>query len=157
MGEASGATGYPPRQEEAVLEKIEAAAYIYAPDRSVYHDQVSAARAQLDEEAWEAAWAEGRAMALERAIEYALRKEEHEPPTLIAAPEQPPLPPDQRPERLTAREQEIALLVGRGLSNRQIAKALSISDRTVEYHIGKILKKQGFSSRAGIVSWVAHR
>jgi predicted ATPase/DNA-binding SARP family transcriptional activator len=55
---------------EALLEKIEATAYIYAPDRSVYQDQVSAARAQLDEAAWEAAWAKGRAMALEQAVEY---------------------------------------------------------------------------------------
>jgi non-specific serine/threonine protein kinase len=144
---------------EALLERIEAAAYIYAPDRSVYRDQVSAARVQLDAEAWEAAWAEGRAMPPEQAIEYALlqKEEEHESPTLVAAPDQPQqLPADEPTESLTAREQEIALLVGRGLTNRQIAQELSISDRTVENHIGKILKKQGFSSRARIATWVAH-
>jgi DNA-binding NarL/FixJ family response regulator len=144
---------------EALLEKIEAAAYIYAPDRSVYQDQVSAARAQLDEEAWEAAWGEGRAMPLERAIEYALSEvEEHEPPTLVAAPNQQQSQPlDQPTGRLTHREQEMALLVGRGLTNRQIALELAISERTVENHIGKILKKQGFSSRAQIAAWVAQR
>lgn len=145
---------------EALLERIEAAAYIYAPNRSVYRDQVSATRVQLDEEAWEAAWAEGRAMTRERAMEYALSEEveeEHESPTLVAAPGQPQqLPADEPTESLTAREQEIALLVGRGLTNRQIAQVLSISDRTVENHIGKILKKQGFSSRARIATWVAH-
>src|SRR5215216_7024754 len=45
----------------------------------------------------------------------------------------------------------------RRVNNRQIAKELSISERTVENHIGKILKKQGFSSRARIATWVAHR
>ena len=100
---------------EALLEKIEAAAYIYAPDRSVYQDQVSAARVQLDEVAWQAAWAEGRAMPREQAIEYALSEEveEHESPILVAAPEQQPPPvPDELTERLTHREQEVALLVG---------------------------------------------
>jgi non-specific serine/threonine protein kinase len=145
---------------EALLEKIEATAYIYAPDRSVYQDQVSAARAQLDEEEWEAAWAKGRAMALEQAVEYALSvEEEHEPPTLLAVREQQRSPQADEPpsERLTGREQEVALLVGRGLTNRQIAQELSISARTVENHITKILKKQGFSSRARIATWVAHR
>jgi non-specific serine/threonine protein kinase len=144
---------------EALLEKIEAAAYIYAPDPSVYQDQVSAARAQIDEEAWEAAWAKGRTMALEQVVEYALLEveEEHEPPPdLFPVPEQQQ-PPDKPLERLTPREQEIALLVARGLTNRQIAQELSISERTVENHITNILKRQGFSSRARIATWVAHR
>ena len=143
---------------EALLEKIEAAAYIYAPDRSVYEYQVSAARAQLDEEAWEAAWAEGRAMSPEEAIEYALSKEEeHEPPTPVAVPEQRQPPANERAERLTCREREIALLVAGELTNCQIALELSISEHTVANHVRNVLKKQGFSSRARIATWVAHR
>ena len=141
---------------EALLEKIEVAAYIYAPHRSVYQGQVRAARARLDEAAWQTAWTEGRAMTPERAIEYALSEEEWEPPRLASVPEQPP-PADEPTARLTPREQEIALLVGRGLTNRQIAQELSISERTVENHIAKILKKLGFTSRARIASWVAQR
>ena len=141
---------------EALLEKIEATAYIYAPDRSVYQDQVSAARAQLDEEAWEAAWAKGRAMPPEQAIEYALSDEEDpELPALVAVPEQYSPPADESTERLTPREQEVALCVAQGLTNRQIARELTISERTVENHVGKILKKLGFSSRARIATWVA--
>ena len=76
---------------EALLEKIEAAAYIYAPDRSVYQGQVRAARARLDEAAWQTAWTDGRLMTPERAIEYALSEEvERESPTPVAVPEQPP-------------------------------------------------------------------
>jgi non-specific serine/threonine protein kinase len=130
----------------------------YRPDRTLYERVEAGARAKLGEEAFEAALGEGRAMPLERAIEYALLEEhERKSPTLVSVPEQQPPPVSERAERLTHREQEIALLVGRGLTNRQIAQELSISERTVENHIGKILKKQGFSSRARIATWVAQR
>jgi predicted ATPase/DNA-binding SARP family transcriptional activator/DNA-binding CsgD family transcriptional regulator len=139
---------------EALLEKIEVAAYIYAPDRSVYQGQVRAARARLDEGAWQTAWTEGRAMTPERAIEYAFSEEvEREPPTLVAVPEQQPPPADEPTERLTTREQEVALLVGRGLTNRQIAQELSISEHTVANHVRKILKKLGLRSRIQISSF----
>jgi predicted ATPase/DNA-binding CsgD family transcriptional regulator len=139
---------------EALLEKIEVAAYIYAPHRSVYQGQVRAARARLDEAAWQTAWTEGRAMTPEQAIEYALSEVvEREPPTLVAVPEQQPPPADEPTERLTAREQEVALLVGRGLTNRQIAQELSISEHTVANHVRKILKKLGLRSRIQISSF----
>ena len=47
--------------------------------------------------------------------------------------------------------------MARGLTNRQIAEELSISERTVENHIGKIFKKLGFSSRSQIAAWVIQR
>jgi DNA-binding CsgD family transcriptional regulator len=123
-----------------------------------FEGRLAAAHSQLDEETWLEAWAQGKSMPSEQAVEYALSEEErHEPPTLVPMPEQQSPPVDKPTERLTPREQEVALLVGRGLTNLQIAKELSISDRTVENHIGKILKKQGFSSRARIATWVAHR
>jgi len=137
---------------EALLERIEVAAYIYAPDRSAYHGQVSAARAQLDEASWQAAWAEGRAMTPERAIEYTLSNgKQRDLPTLVPVPEQPP-PADERVERLTRRAQELALLVGRGLTNRRIAEELSISEHTVASHVRTILKKLGLRSRAQVSS-----
>ena len=129
-----------------------------ALSHSDYEGRLSITRSQLGEEAWSGAWAEGKAMALEQAVEYALsEEEEREPPTLVPVPEQQPPPADEPTERLTPREQEVALLVTRGLTNRRIAEDLSISERTVEKHIGKILKKLGFSSRARIAAWVAQR
>jgi predicted ATPase/DNA-binding CsgD family transcriptional regulator/Tfp pilus assembly protein PilF len=126
-------------------------------DKRILEPFLEAARSRLDEAAFQAAWEEGRAMTEEQAVEYALSEvEEQDAPTLHAAPEQQQ-PQDEPAKRLTAREQEVALLVGRGLTNRQIAQELSISERTVENHIGKILKKQGFSSRARIAAWVAQR
>jgi hypothetical protein len=59
--------------EEALLEEIEAV-YTYVPDRSRHKNQV-AARSQIDEASWKAAWAEGRTMTSEQAIEYALEQE----------------------------------------------------------------------------------
>ena len=56
---------------QALLEEIEAAAYIHAPDNSVYESRVAAARVNLGGEAFEVAWARGRSLPLGQAIEYA--------------------------------------------------------------------------------------
>jgi non-specific serine/threonine protein kinase len=55
--------------------------------------------------------------------------------------------------KLTRREREVALLVARGLTNRQVAQELSISERTSANHVAKILKKLGLSSRTQIARW----
>ena len=57
------------------------------------------------------------------------------------------------PPRLTAREREVAGLVALGQSNRQIAEALVITERTAENHVGHILAKLDFRSRAQIAAW----
>jgi non-specific serine/threonine protein kinase len=57
----------------------------------------------------------------------------------------------------TRREAEIADLVASGLSNRDIAATLVISQRTAEGHVEHILTKLGFTSRAQIVAWVAEQ
>jgi DNA-binding CsgD family transcriptional regulator len=54
---------------------------------------------------------------------------------------------------LTRREGEIAALVGRGLTNRQIAAALHISERTAENHVQHILTKLGLHTRTQIATW----
>lgn len=58
---------------------------------------------------------------------------------------------------LTEREREVATHVTRGRSNREIAEALVLSERTVETHIGNILGKLGFASRSQIAVWGAAR
>jgi DNA-binding CsgD family transcriptional regulator len=60
-------------------------------------------------------------------------------------------------EGLTAREREVAQLVSQGKSNREIAEALVLSERTVENHVGNILTKLGFDSRAQIAVWAVEK
>jgi len=56
---------------------------------------------------------------------------------------------------LTRREREIAELVSRGLTSRQIAAAAHITERTAENHVQHILGKLGFTNRTQIATWVA--
>src|SRR6202521_2033933 len=58
---------------------------------------------------------------------------------------------------LTARERQVASLVGLGLTNRQIGDRLSISERTVGAHVQNILNKLGANNRAQIATWSAQR
>ncbi|MBV8714358.1 MAG: helix-turn-helix transcriptional regulator [Chloroflexi bacterium] len=59
---------------------------------------------------------------------------------------------------LSDREWEVAMLVARGLSNRQIATELVVSERTVDTHVSHILRKLTLVSRAQIAAWaVVHR
>ena len=58
---------------------------------------------------------------------------------------------------LSRRELEVAVLVARGLTNRQIAEQLVISEWTVDSHVRHILTKLEFRSRAQIAAWIAER
>jgi DNA-binding CsgD family transcriptional regulator/tetratricopeptide (TPR) repeat protein len=62
---------------------------------------------------------------------------------------------DSGPVGLTRREREIAELVGRGLTNRQIADVLHVAERTAENHVQHILTKLGFHNRSQIAAWAA--
>ena len=53
---------------------------------------------------------------------------------------------------VTAREQEVRGLVAQGLTDRQIASALSISAKTVEKHVGSLLRKTGARNRTMLVA-----
>ena len=54
---------------------------------------------------------------------------------------------------LTVREREVAVLISQGKPNREIADILVVGERTVETHVGNILSKLGFTSRAQIAVW----
>jgi non-specific serine/threonine protein kinase len=54
---------------------------------------------------------------------------------------------------LTRRETEVAELVARGLTNRDIAARLVLSVRTVDVHVDRILTKLGFHSRTQLAAW----
>jgi non-specific serine/threonine protein kinase len=58
---------------------------------------------------------------------------------------------------LTARESEVARAIALGLSNRQIAERLVITERTAGAHVEHILAKLGFTARTQIAAWAAER
>ncbi len=61
--------------------------------------------------------------------------------------------PDPVPERLTRREQEVLVLVARGLTNRAIAQALGIAEKTASVHV---LAKLSLASRTQAALYAAH-
>ena len=65
--------------------------------------------------------------------------------------------PHARRGLLSAREQGVLRLVAAGLSNRQIAATLSISERTVKFHVTAIFNKLGADNRAQAVAIAAER
>jgi predicted ATPase/DNA-binding CsgD family transcriptional regulator len=102
-------------------------------------------RAAIGDAAFDSAFARGAAYSLEQAVALALGEEGDGDGAAKPGPA----------GGLTPREHEIAVLVGEGLSNREIADRLVISRRTAETHVEHILGKLGFSSRAQVAVWVA--
>jgi predicted ATPase/DNA-binding CsgD family transcriptional regulator len=101
-------------------------------------------RGALGERGLTAGLRRGADLTFDEAVAFAL--EEQAPPA--ATEEEAPL---------TAREREVADLVARGMTNREIAGTLVISQRTAEGHVEHVLSKLGFTSRAQIAAWVAGR
>ena len=69
-----------------------------------------------------------------------------------------PVRRDPRPapaEPLTPREQQVAVLIRQGRTNRQIGRELGIAEKTAEVHVGNLLRKLGASGRAEVAAWVA--
>jgi predicted ATPase/DNA-binding SARP family transcriptional activator/DNA-binding CsgD family transcriptional regulator len=126
-------------------------------DRSDYEHNLAAARSQLDEAAWETVWVEGQAMTIEEAVEFALFEEKPTAPSVSPVLEQEEAPAGRQPPDLTRREKEIAGLVTWGLTNRQIASKLMVSERTVDNHVANILKKLGLSSREQVAARMAEQ
>jgi non-specific serine/threonine protein kinase len=99
----------------------------------------------LSAEAQAAAWRQGEAMSLEQAVAFALLERGRAAASLQGL--------AGLPAPLSPRECEVAALVARGRSNRQIAAELSIAERTAENHVEHILTKLGFRSRAQVAAW----
>jgi DNA-binding CsgD family transcriptional regulator len=107
-------------------------------------DKLSALHLQLDEAAFVAAWAEGRRLTPEQAVDYALAL----PNMSVTASSSVVPPPPAYPAGLTAREVEVLRLLAHGLTYVQIADKLVVSRRTINAHIGSIYSKLAVNSRA---------
>jgi predicted ATPase/DNA-binding CsgD family transcriptional regulator len=104
--------------------------------------------------------AEGRRLSMRDAVSYALgsARAASQVPERDNGTGQSAAMPGVPISVLTAREQQIATLIARGLSNRAIADELVISPATAARHVANILGKLGLNSRAQVAAWTAgHR
>ena len=116
-------------------------------DQHEYDQIISGLQSALGMDAFAALWAEGKAMLLEEVIKMALSEPESE---------------SARAEKekfggLTPREREVAVLIARGKSNREIANEMTVGLKTVETYVTRILNKLGFDSRVHIATWAVEK
>ena len=64
---------------------------------------------------------------------------------------------DEDLDRLTEREREVMRLIARGYSYKEVASELFISIKTVETHMGSVLRKLQLSSRHELTRWASER
>ncbi|GAA3436442.1 LuxR C-terminal-related transcriptional regulator [Kutzneria kofuensis] len=102
---------------------------------------MATARASLSAQAAREATEAGERMTLAQAIAYALR-------TPVA---------DDDDSPLSQREWDVAMLTAEGLTNREIAVRLSISERTVETHLLHIRTKLDLRTRAQVAAWAVEQ
>jgi non-specific serine/threonine protein kinase len=95
----------------------------------------------LGDDEFRTAYDEGYAMSVEEAVAFALDP---------ANPSARPLAADAL--QLSARERQVANMVAGGLSNKEIAAELVISQRTAEGHVAKVLDKLGVHSREQVAA-----
>jgi len=118
-------------------------------DRDDHEAALQAVRSVLGSDATDRAVAEGRELRLDDATALAraaLQEQERD---------RTPAPRTRtRAGGLTRREAQVAELVAAGRTNRQIARALTISEKTVEVHVHNVIAKLGAQSRTEVATWV---
>ena len=117
-------------------------------DASAYGQAVEAARSLLGEEPFASAWEVGRSLSWDQVLGEMQR--------LAATDTDAPTTQRTEPDishGLTRREQEVLRLLAEGHTNRAIAAALSISERTVENHVLHILTKLQLESRTSAATY----
>jgi non-specific serine/threonine protein kinase len=120
----------------------------YAPNaREFRAGIIRSTLSALGARAYEAAYARGAALTVTDGIAYALGAQL---PAGTAGRSQ-----SVASSVLSARESQVAALVGQGLTDRQIAERLVISRRTAEGHVANSLTKLGLSSRTQLAAWSA--
>ena len=115
----------------------------------VHAEQVlEAVRTRLGDQAFEAAWNDGHALAIEQAVAEARR-------LLTASPAgQGSLP---SPRAASPRELDVLRLLVTGHHDREIAAALQLSPRTVQTHVGSLFAKFGVNSRVELTAVAVRR
>jgi predicted ATPase/DNA-binding CsgD family transcriptional regulator/transcriptional regulator with XRE-family HTH domain len=120
-------------------------------ERTAIARWLPSARLRLTPAAFEKAWTDGHTTALQYVVADAIAFEDRA--TASVSPTAAGSQPSTR--TLTTREREVVVLVARGLTNRQIAGKLVVTEATVAKHIEHILAKLEFSSRVETAAWEA--
>jgi non-specific serine/threonine protein kinase len=128
-------------------DKVETSIQVVPGLEARHQEATDAARTQLGDAAFQDAWSAGRA--LNQATAIALALHESGPADKATGPRAP-----ASRSGLTPREREIAELIHKGLSNKEIAERLFIAPRTAETHVEHILTKLGFNRRAQVAAWM---
>ncbi|WP_328715997.1 protein kinase domain-containing protein [Nocardia salmonicida] len=127
------------------LLRASASGFSVFPGLTNVHDECElTVRRALGERRFDTAFRRGQAMGHNAAVSYALGEAPPRDATALAS-----------QLTLTKRERQVADLVAQGLTNKQIAARLVISQRTAGGHVEHILTKLGFTSRAQIAAWIA--
>ncbi len=105
-------------------------------DQPQYDHDLETLKTALGQEAFSNLWIEGEVMSLEEVISVVLDDS-----------------PKEKFGGLTAREREVAVWIAQGKSNREIARAMTVSEKTIETYVTRILNKLGFDSRVKIAMW----
>jgi DNA-binding CsgD family transcriptional regulator/tetratricopeptide (TPR) repeat protein len=128
-----------------------AGAPVPASEQVRYDELLERARHQQPDESFAAAWAGGRTLSMQAAIELATEPE----PRLMQPPADVQREPDGRnAQPLTRRERQIARLVALGRSNREVAEELVVGIRTVETHLEHIFRKLAVQTRTEVAVWL---
>jgi predicted ATPase/class 3 adenylate cyclase/DNA-binding CsgD family transcriptional regulator len=108
-----------------------------------YHASIAIVRSAINDNDFDAAWAEGAALSTEEAIAYAQRGrgQRKRPASGWAS--------------LTPTERQVVQLVSEGLANNDIATRLFVSPRTVQSHLTHVYTKLGLSSRVQLAQEAA--
>jgi predicted ATPase/DNA-binding SARP family transcriptional activator/DNA-binding CsgD family transcriptional regulator len=129
----------------------EAVGYRQAPrERALREPYLEGVRSSLDQSTWDAHFSVGQTMTMEEGVEYALATE-FSAPIASTQGEQEAIVDDAHTS-LTRRERDVASLVAQGLTNRQIASELVISERTVDNHVTNMFKRLGLTSREQVAA-----
>jgi non-specific serine/threonine protein kinase len=148
---------YVERQLENAAKIFGHAEHLRAPIRSVidpadqpdYERLISDLRSALGPDAFASLWAAGNGMQLEDVIDCALSEPESKTESTRSEKE--------KFGGLTSREREVAALIAQGKSNREIAEVMTVSMKTIETYVTRILNKLGFDSRVQIATWAVEK
>lgn len=119
-------------------------------DRREYDRTLEGLKAALTPAEFDEEWRIGRTIELDAAIQVALEAGKPAPARVARQ-------TVRERGRLSPREREVAALVARGLSNREIAAKLRVAERTAISHVEHIMNKLGLHSRAQIAAWAVRQ